>query len=140
MKNITSSKKNERGSETGMTKNLEYFDNNVTDNVEKLLKEIPALRDDDARLVATYYYYFQSASVKGKTAEEFLKTMASGTLVSSDLITRTRRKLQEHNEHLRGKKWKERHERQEAVKSDTRKTENFIASKKVEKTINPNII
>jgi hypothetical protein len=66
--------------------------------------------------------------------------MAAGELVSSDLITRTRRKLQEHNPELRGTKWKERHERQEGDKSDTRKTENFTLPKRLEKTINSNII
>lgn len=121
-------------------KDLEYFDDNVTDNVEKLLKDIPITRDDDSRLVATYYYYFQKRFVKDKTAEEFLKTMAAGQLVSSDLITRTRRKLQEHNPELRGEKWKERHERQNSVKSDTRRTEKFTSNRKLEKTIPYNAI
>jgi hypothetical protein len=120
--------------------NLEYFNDKVIENVEKLLRDIPITRDEDSRLVALYYYYFQSKHIKGKTAEDLLKIMAAGELVSSDLITRTRRKLQEHNPELRGTKWKERHERQEGVKSDTRKTENFTLPKRLEKTINSNII
>jgi hypothetical protein len=51
--------------------------------------------------------------------------MAEGRLVSSDLITRTRRKLQEHNPELRGTKWKERHQKQSEVKSDLRKVDQF---------------
>ena len=113
--------------------NLEYFDHDVTDNVTKLLTKYGRTKDDDMILVATYYHEFYPTLVKG-SAMDFLKALANGKLVSSDLITRTRRKLQEHNEHLRGTKWKERHERQESVKSDTRKVKEFQVK------INPNII
>jgi len=110
---------------------LEYFDHDVTDNVTKLLTKYGRTRDDDMLLVATYYHEYYPKLIKG-TAMDFLKALANNKLVSSDLITRTRRKLQEHNEHLRGTKWKERHERQSSVKSDTKKVEHF--------TTNPNII
>jgi len=103
----------------------DYFNGSVTDNVEKLLRERPETRDEDSKLVANYYYYFQADLVKGKTAEEFLKALGRNELVSSDLITRTRRKLQEHNPDLRGKVWEERQERREAVRQETRNAEEF---------------
>lgn len=103
----------------------EYFNGSVTDNVEKLLRDRPETRDEDGKLVANYYYYFQSDLVKGKTAEEFLIALGRNQLVSSDLITRTRRKLQEHNPDLRGKVWEERQERRESVKEETRNVGEF---------------
>jgi len=112
---------------------LEYFDHDVTENVTKLLTKYSRTKDDDMILVATYYHEFYPNLIKG-SAIDFLKALAKGKLVSSDLITRTRRKLQEHNEHLRGTKWNERHERQSSVKSDTKKVKHFEAK------INPNII
>jgi hypothetical protein len=111
-----------------MKKDLEHFDHDVTFNVTTLLKEIPETRDNDLRLVATYYYKYHQHLVKDKSALDFLKSMAQGHLVSSDLITRTRRKLQEHNPELRGTKWIERHEKQAEVKSDLKKVQHFRKS------------
>jgi hypothetical protein len=101
-----------------MKQELEYFDHDVTTNVTQLLKTMPDTRDDDLRLVASYYYKYYPTLVKEKSAMDFLKAMAQGRLVSSDLITRTRRKLQEHNPELRGTKWKERHHKQSTVKKE----------------------
>lgn len=101
-----------------MKDDLEYFDHDVTSNVTTLLKTMPDTRDDDLRLVASYYYKFHQNLIKDKTALDFLKAMAQGRIVSSDLITRTRRKLQEHNPELRGTKWKERQKRQSTVKEE----------------------
>jgi hypothetical protein len=103
-----------------MRDDLEYFDHDVTANVTELLKTIPDTRDDDLRLVATYYYKYHQNLVREKSAMDFLKAMAQGRIVSSDLITRTRRKLQEHNPELRGTKWKERQHRQAKVKEEVR--------------------
>jgi hypothetical protein len=103
---------------------LEFFDHDVTDNVTKLLIKHPRTRDDDMLLVATYYYIYYPNLVKG-SALDFLKKFSESKLVSSDLITRTRRKLQEHNVHLRGTKWKERHQKQAEVKSDLKKVNHF---------------
>lgn len=101
-----------------MKPDLEHFDHDVTANVEKLLIEYSETRDDDLRLVATYYYKFHQNLINDKTALDFVKAIAQGRVISSDLITRTRRKLQEHNLELRGKKWKERHQRQQTVKKE----------------------
>jgi hypothetical protein len=107
-----------------MSEDLEFFDHDVTDNVTKLLTKYSKTKDDDMLLVATYYYTYYPNLVKG-TAMDFLTKFAQGKLVSSDLITRTRRKLQEHNAHLRGTKWKERHQKQIEVKSDLKKVSEF---------------
>lgn len=101
-----------------MKPDLEHFDHDVTANVEKLLIEYSETRDDDLRLVATYYYKFHQNLINDKTALDFVKAIAQGRVISSDLITRTRRKLQEHNPELRGKKWKERHQKQQTVKKE----------------------
>ena len=107
-----------------MNEELEFFDHDVTENVTKLLTKYTRTRDDDMLLVATYYYTYYPNLVKGN-AMDFLKKFAESKLVSSDLITRTRRKLQEHNAHLRGSKWIERHQKQAEVKSDLRKVNQF---------------
>jgi hypothetical protein len=101
-----------------MKPDLEHFDHDVTANVEKLLIEYSETRDDDLRLVATYYFKFHQNLINDKTALDFVKAIAQGRVISSDLITRTRRKLQEHNPELRGKKWKERHQKQQTVKKE----------------------
>lgn len=107
-----------------MNEDLEFFDHDVTENVRKLLVKYSRTRDDDMLLVASYYYTYYPKLVKG-SAMDFLKKFSESKLVSSDLITRTRRKLQEHNPELRGTKWAERHQKQTEVKSDLRKIEHF---------------
>jgi hypothetical protein len=107
-----------------MKKELEFFDHDVTTNVTNLLKKYPRAKDDDMYLVAIYYYTYYPKLTQG-SAMDFLKSLSESRLVSSDFITRTRRKLQEHNEHLRGTKWKERHKKQEEVISDLHKVSEF---------------
>ena len=107
-----------------MSADLEFFDHDVNANVRKLLLTYPRTRDDDMLLVATYYHNYYPQLVK-QTAMDFLKAFANSKLVSSDLITRTRRKLQEHNPELRGSKWKERHQKQAEVKQDLKQTQHF---------------
>ena len=107
-----------------MNEELEFFDHDVTANVNTLLTKYSKSKGDEVFLVATYYYtYYRNRATR--SALDFIKAMAEGRLVSSDLITRTRRKLQEHNPELRGTKWKERHQKQTEVKSDLRKVEQF---------------
>ena len=104
---------------------LDYFKQDVTKNVTTLLSHYPDTRDSDERLVAIYYYMYYPKLVKEGRALDFVKAMAQGKIVSSDLITRTRRKLQEHNPELRGEKWKERQERQGNVRSDLKNIKAF---------------
>lgn len=110
-----------------MIDDLEFFNHDVTANVTKLLNKFDRTKDDDMLLIATYYYTYYPNLAKG-SAMDFLKKFAQGKLVSSDLITRTRRKLQEHNPELRGTKWAERHEKQAEVKSDLKKVQHFRKS------------
>ena len=66
-------------------------------------------RDNDNKLIAAYYYsHFVKFSAQ-KTALDFLKDLAEGKMPTPDYITRVRRKLQEEDVGLRGKKYKERH-------------------------------
>ena len=58
--------------------------------VRKILLQYPEARDDDYVLLIKYNNIYK---------EEFV----------SDTITRARRQLQEHDPHLRGKKWNARH-------------------------------
>lgn len=104
---------------------LDYFKQDVTKNVTTILNKYPDTRDSDERLVAVYYYTHYPKLVKEGKALDFVKAMAQGKLVTSDLITRTRRKLQEHNLELRGEKWHERQRRQSDVKSDLRQSKAF---------------
>lgn len=110
-----------------MSKELEFFDHDVTTNVTELLKKYPRAKDDDTHLVALYYFTYYPKLTQG-SAMDFLKSLSDSKLVSSDVITRTRRKLQEHNPHLRGTKWKERHQQEETVKSDLKKINQFKTS------------
>lgn len=104
---------------------LDYFKQKVTDNVTEVLKTHFETRDSDERLVAVYYYKFYPKLIKEGTALDFVKALAQGKVANPDLITRTRRKLQEHNVELRGEKWHERRRKQSEVKSDLKQTKAF---------------
>tara|TARA_R110000772_G_scaffold233800_2_gene345366 strand:- start:6020 stop:6289 length:270 start_codon:yes stop_codon:yes gene_type:complete len=75
--------------------------------VKFLLEAYPKLRDNDVRLVATYYYN-NIANINQMSAIEFLEVMVNGNLPSPDTITRARRKIQEKHPELRGVKYEEK--------------------------------
>jgi len=50
----------------------------------------------------------------------FLSTYVEGRLTPAESIRRTRQKIQEHEPHLRGQKWDERHAQAEDVKQEIR--------------------
>lgn len=91
----------------------------IKDRVQKLLENNPHLMDDDRKLVANVWH----AEIQKKlmllpsqlTASNLLHELSGGRLSDYDAITRCRRKLQEENPHLRGKKWAKRHDRQQEV-------------------------
>ena len=66
----------------------------VQDSVKLLLETYPKLRDNDVRLVASYYYN-NIANINQMSAIELLEVMVNGNLPSPDTITRARRKIQE---------------------------------------------
>jgi hypothetical protein len=93
---------------------------NYKDKVRELLIEFPDYRDDDLRLIAAFYYsnYGKHSTFENMTAMEFLMNFSKGVYISPDQITRIRRKLQEQEEGLRGKKYNERHKNELEVRDE----------------------
>lgn len=80
-------------------------------------------RDNDERLVAVFWWNEihekkLSLNPNGLTIVDFLQMYSEGKLTSADIITRARRKAQEENPELRGKKWKQRHEEEKLVRDE----------------------
>jgi hypothetical protein len=93
------------------------------EDVKRYLEADEKYRDDDESLVARFWHEElrkQQIDSKSITGMDLLKRYADGKLTSADVITRARRKVQEENVELRGKKWEKRHEEE----SDVRKTIN----------------
>lgn len=89
------------------------------ERVEKYLLTYPHLRDDDFKLIASYW---QNEIGKGKietlTGYELLKMFAEQKLTHPESIRRSRQKLQELRPELRGKSYKSRKkEEQEFTKN-----------------------
>ena len=84
------------------------------ENVENILAIHPPARDNDFIL---FYYVLLSVGVspKGISARELLVGMSERKLPHFDSVTRMRRKLQDEHQHLRGKRWLERHQIAEQV-------------------------
>jgi hypothetical protein len=84
----------------------------LTDKVTVLLRSHPHLRDSDKRLVANIWVLdvtsLHKKPIEEITSLEFLNALAEGHLTNHDSITRARRKVQETNLSLRGKKYADR--------------------------------
>ncbi len=90
---------------------------NNTDKVTQLLTNQPELRDNDNRLIAVFWSYEIGVDNLHKlSASELLAKLSGGKLTSGDTITRARRKVQEENEHLKGRVSKIRKELAEEVR------------------------
>ena len=96
--------------------------------VERLLISSPKLRDNDQQLVANVWYVQtrDACNIENMTAKDFLHELAKGNVMSSESITRCRRKLQEENTYLRGEKWDERHRAQKDVKEELRNWKSHV--------------
>ena len=83
---------------------------NIKGNVREILLKHPECRDDDQRLICTYYYKnFGGQEYFGKiTGIDLLKELTLGNLPFPDSITRMRRLLQQKCPDLRGKRWSKR--------------------------------
>jgi hypothetical protein len=84
--------------------------------VQEYLEKYPKLRDDDDRLVANIWHKVLCSMdliPKEITAAKFLKLLSESELPSASSIKRCRRKLQEHNEELRGVLWELKHKKAE---------------------------
>lgn len=84
--------------------------NNIKANVEDILVKHPECKDDDQRLICTYYYkYFGGKEhFDNISGTELLKRLANKELPYPDSITRMRRLLQQKSPSLRGERWRKR--------------------------------
>jgi|TARA_R100000084_G_scaffold63059_2_gene27284 hypothetical protein len=81
------------------------------EEIKRLLTNDERLRDSDAKLIARFWtneLKRKNIDTKDITAHEFLSMYATSKLHNVEGLTRMRRKVQEENEHLRGKLYKER--------------------------------
>jgi hypothetical protein len=88
------------------------------DKVKELLEEYEDYRDDDLRLISAFYFqnYGKHSTFQNITGMDFLMNFSKGVYLPPDQITRIRRKLQEQNPHLRGKKYYERHKSEQETR------------------------
>lgn len=92
----------------------------VQEQVQILLETYPKLRDNDTRLVASYYYN-NISNINQMSAINLLEVMVNGNLPSPDTITRARRKIQEKHPELRGVKYAERQKLEKQVRQEINK-------------------
>lgn len=83
---------------------------NIKDKVQELLEKYEHLRDNDNKLIANIYYQVACLRANDEiySAMDFLKDFSIGLFPSPESIRRCRQKIQEDNETLRGKSYKER--------------------------------
>ena len=83
------------------------------EKVKALLIKSPHLKDNDDKLLATYWYYeLKDMKRNPETINgmNLLTLISEGRLTNAKTVIRMRRKLQEEFEELRGKKYKHRKE------------------------------
>jgi len=92
--------------------------NTTKDRVQDLLERFPHLKDDDFKLISTYWLTETGGRSynQERTAYDFLQQYAAGNLTSAESIRRVRQKLQEENVSLRGINYQNRQELGEEIK------------------------
>tara|TARA_R110000803_G_scaffold201078_2_gene265752 strand:+ start:61 stop:390 length:330 start_codon:yes stop_codon:yes gene_type:complete len=86
-----------------------------------LLETEPHLRDSDEKLISNIWYYElikMKLNPKKITGMKLLTMLSEGKLTNSESIRRCRQGFQSSNPELRGAKYNERMNHQEAVKDD----------------------
>lgn len=79
----------------------------VKDKVKFLLQTNPTLRDNDMKLIATYYFHeIGKEEIDNLNAYELLTKISSSKMTNFETIRRWRTKLQYYNEDLRGAEYK----------------------------------
>ena len=88
--------------------------------VKDILTNYPKARDNDSLLLAHVWVYQCGGKVYAEdiTMWDFVMDFIEKRFAEVEPITRCRRKLQEVDESLRGKKYKERHKLECAVKEE----------------------
>jgi hypothetical protein len=90
---------------------------NIKDKVAFLLENKESLRDDDSKLIASFFINeIGRDKVDDMSAMDLLKLIGFGKLTSFESIRRVRAKLQENRPELRGKNYKERQDEGNDVK------------------------
>lgn len=77
------------------------------DKVLDLLKRYQQARDND-NLLMCLIWFKEIPNIDNLTARELLKIISDNKLTAPESITRCRRKIQEDDESLRGKKYEQR--------------------------------
>ena len=92
----------------------------IKPRVRGLLTDYPHLRDNDRKLIATYWKFeAKRMGIKLSTISgmELLKVISDGNLTLSGSILRVRQKLQEDNPSLRGDSYTERKDAGETMRT-----------------------
>ena len=72
------------------------------DKVEMLLIKHPTLRDNDNKLIATFWFKQLGDSIDNMQGYDLLKHFANGNLTNTETIRRIRQKIQQTTPDLRG--------------------------------------
>jgi len=82
--------------------------------ISYLLEKYPHLRDDDYKLIATVWKMEveQDNNIRTMSAMKLLTLMANGKLSNPESIRRSRQKIQQEVESLRGENYYKRHKHQ----------------------------
>lgn len=92
------------------------------ERVTYLLTKYAHMRDDDNKLIATFWYNEKGQEVvSNMTAMDLLHAFASGQMTNPESIRRMRQKLQEEQPELRGHAYKNRHEAEIDVRTNINK-------------------
>jgi hypothetical protein len=94
----------------------------IKQKVKLLLEEFPHLRESDEKLIANIWFsQLEKDKKKTMTAFDFLSEFANGNFASPESIRRSRAKVQEQNENLRGANYKARKKEEEEVRNEINK-------------------
>ena len=97
---------------------------NVLNEVTKLLKKHPRLRDSDNLLLSTLWWkYYGDSHCRHATIMSLLTDLSNDKLPSFETVSRCRRKIQEEVISLRGRQWYKRHDAEEPVKQEIKELE-----------------
>jgi hypothetical protein len=102
---------------------------NVSERVAQFLTDFPALRDNDARLVANIWLedaVQYNPELDISKAKYFLSMVAKGVLSNTESIRRSRQLLQAKNPELRGLTYQERKNHSVNVKAEVLEIKNEI--------------
>jgi len=102
---------------------MKYLNKQLQDKVEVILSTYPQSRDNDNLLISTVWY--SEIEDKNIRTAIFLRKIANGELTSTESICRVRRKVQEQNPHLRGERWKLRHEKADEVRREVSESRGY---------------